>query len=46
MREFASHWPNLLGAALGLAFGTAFNHYMMNLFGPVLIAEFGWSKAQ
>lgn len=46
LREFASHWPNLLGAALGLAFGTAFNHYMMNLFGPVLIAEFGWSKAQ
>ena len=46
LREFASHWPNLLGAALGLAFGTAFNHYMMNLFGPALIAEFGWSKAQ
>lgn len=46
LKEFASHWPNLLGAALGLAFGTALNHYMMNLFGPALIAEFGWSKAQ
>jgi predicted MFS family arabinose efflux permease len=46
LREFVSHWPNLLGAALGLAFGSAFNHYMMNLFGPALIAEFGWSKAQ
>ena len=46
LKEFASHWPNLFGAALGLAFGTALNHYMMNLFGPALIAEFGWSKAQ
>ncbi len=45
-REFGAHWPNLLGAALGLGFGTALNHYMMNLFGPALIAEFGWSKAQ
>lgn len=46
LKEFASHWPNLLGAAMGLAFGTALNHYMMNLFGPALIAEFGWSKSQ
>lgn len=45
-REFAQHWPNLLGAGLGLALGPAINHYMMNLFGPPLIAEFGWTKAQ
>lgn len=44
--EFRAHWPNLLGAALGLGFGTAINHYMLNLFGPALIAEFGWSKSQ
>lgn len=46
LREFVSHWPNLLGASMGLAFGTALNQYMMNLFGPALIAEFGWSRAQ
>ena len=46
LSEFRVNWPNLLGAGLGLAFGTAFNHYMMNLFGPALIAEFGWTKSQ
>ncbi|MGE3693459.1 MAG: MFS transporter [Novosphingobium sp.] len=46
LSEFRLNWTNLLGAGLGLAFGSAFNHYMMNLFGPALIAEFGWSKAQ
>ena len=45
-REFRLNWPNLMGAALGLGFGAANNHYMMNLFGPALIAEFGWSKSQ
>ena len=35
----------MLGASLGIAFGAALNHYMTNLFGPALIAEFGWSKA-
>lgn len=44
--EFRDQWPNLLGAALGLGFGVAINHYMLNLFGPALIAEFGWSKSQ
>lgn len=44
--EFRLNWPNLLGAGLGLAFGTAFNHYMSNLFGPALMAEFGWTKSQ
>jgi MFS family permease len=46
LSEFRLNWTNLLGAGLGLAFGAAFNHYMMNLFGPALIAEFGWSRAQ
>ncbi|MCB2049296.1 MAG: MFS transporter [Novosphingobium sp.] len=43
--EFKAHWHQLLGASLGIAFGAALNHYMTNLFGPALIAEFGWSKA-
>ncbi len=46
LSEFRLNWTNLLGAGLGLGFGTAFNHYMMNLFGPALIADFGWTKAQ
>lgn len=44
--EFRLNWTNLLGAGLGLAFGSAFNHYMMNLFGPALIGEFGWTKSE
>ena len=46
LSEFRLNWTNLLGAGLGLAFGSAFNHYMMNLFGPALIAEFGWTRSQ
>ena len=44
--EFRLNWPNLLGAGLGLAFGTAFNHYMLNLFVPALMGEFGWTKSE
>lgn len=44
--EFRAHWPNLLGATLGLALGAALNHYMLNLFGPPLLEEFGWEKSQ
>jgi MFS family permease len=45
-REFRLNWTTLLGAMLGLALGSAMNHYMTNLFAPELIAEFGWDKAQ
>lgn len=34
-----------MAACLGLALGSALNHYMTNLFGPPLIEEFGWEKA-
>ncbi len=44
--EFRLNWTNLLGAGLGLGFGTAFNHYIMNVFGPALIADLGWTKSQ
>ncbi|MCB2062716.1 MAG: MFS transporter [Novosphingobium sp.] len=43
--EFKAHWHNLLGAALGIGFGAAMNHYMTNLFAPPLLAEFGWEKS-
>jgi predicted MFS family arabinose efflux permease len=35
-----------MGACLGLALGSALNIYTLSLFGPPLIAEFGWTKAQ
>ncbi|GGB86799.1 MFS transporter [Novosphingobium endophyticum] len=44
--EFRAHWPNLLGATLGLALGAALNHYMTNLFAPPLIEEFGWERSR
>jgi len=44
--EFRVHWPNLLGAALGLGFGAAINHHLTSLFAPALIADFGWSRSQ
>ena len=31
---------------MGLALGSALNIYTLSLFGPPLIAEFGWTKAQ
>lgn len=45
-REFRTDWSTLLGAMVGLALGSALNHYMTNLFAPPLIREFGWDKAQ
>lgn len=44
--EMRLHWQPLLSATLGIALGSALNHYMLSLFGPPLIAEFGWSKAE
>ena len=46
LREFRLHWTTLIGACLGLALGSSMNHYMLNLFGPPLLAEFGWHKSQ
>lgn len=44
--EFRVHWPNLLGAGLGLAFGSAINHHLTSLFAPALIADLGWTRSQ
>lgn len=44
--EFGAHWQPLLAATVGMAVGLSLNHYVMSLFAPELIAEFGWSKAQ
>lgn len=45
-REFRLNWQPLLAASIGLAMGSALGHYTLSLFGPALIAEFGWTKAQ
>jgi MFS family permease len=44
--EFRVHWPSLLGAGLGLGFGSAINHHLTSLFAPALIAEFGWTRSE
>lgn len=44
--EFRTHWRQLTASTIGMGLGLALNHYMMSLFAPKLIAEFGWSKAQ
>ena len=44
--EFKAYWRYLLAATMGLALGSALNHYMTNIFGPSLIAEFGWKRSQ
>lgn len=44
--EFKLSWQPLMAAAIGMALGAALSHYTMSLFGPALLAEFGWSKAQ
>ncbi len=45
-REFRLNWPNLLGAAIGLGFGSALNYHMTNIMAPALLAEFGWTKTR
>ena len=44
--EFRDHWQPLLAASIGMALGLALNHYVMSLFAPAMIEEFGWSRAQ
>jgi MFS family permease len=44
--EFRLHWKSLLGAAIGLATGITMNFFTLNIFGPKLISDLHWSKAQ
>ena len=45
-REFRINWHILLATFIGIATGNALSHYTLSLFGPELIAEFGWSRAE
>lgn len=43
--EFRINWRSLLATFIGIGTGSAIGHYTLSLFGPELIKEFGWSKA-
>jgi MFS family permease len=43
--EFRSHWRSLVAACVGVGVGAALNFFTMSTFGPALIADLGWSKA-
>ncbi|QIG79345.1 MFS transporter [Stakelama tenebrarum] len=46
LREFGTHWERFLSAAIGVGLGSALSYYTLSLFGPPLLEEFGWSKAE
>ena len=43
--EFKINWRSLLATFIGIGTGSAIGHYTLSLFGPELIEEFGWSRA-
>jgi MFS family permease len=43
--EFRINWRSLIATFIGIGTGSALGHYTLSLFGPELIEEFGWSKA-
>lgn len=46
LRELRINWQALLSASFGIGLGSALSHYTASLFGPALLAEFGWTKSQ
>lgn len=45
LKEFQRNWRSLLATFIGIGTGSAIGHYTLSLFGPELIREFGWSRA-
>ena len=45
LSEFKVNWRSLLATFVGIGTGSAIGHYTLSLFGPELIKEFGWSRA-
>ncbi|MCE7797080.1 MFS transporter [Sphingobium sufflavum] len=45
LEDFRQNWRPLLGAALGLGSGMAMTSFILPVFAPHLLAEFGWPKA-
>ncbi|SDD50171.1 Sugar phosphate permease [Sphingomonas sp. YR710] len=44
--EFRSYWRQLLGASIGVSSGITLNFFTLSVFGPRLIADLHWTKAQ
>ena len=44
--EFRTHWRPMLGAFLGMGSALSLNSYILSIFAPYLIDDFGWSRAQ
>ncbi len=45
-REIRLNWHALLSGAFGMALGSALSHYTLSLFGPAMIKDIGWTKAE
>jgi MFS family permease len=41
--EFRQHWRSLLAASLGVGTALSFNTYLLSIFAPYMIEDFGWS---
>jgi len=44
--EFRRHWRPLLAATIGMGSALSLNSYILSVFAPYLIRDFGWSNAQ
>ena len=44
--EFRTHWRPMLGAFLGMGSALSLNAYILSIFAPYLIDDFGWSRSQ
>ena len=44
--EFRQHWRPMLGAFLGMGSALSLNSYILSVFAPYMIDDFGWSHAQ
>lgn len=44
--EFGRNWRALLAAFLGMSSALSVNSYLLSIFAPYLLAEFGWTRAQ
>ncbi|MCB2073339.1 MAG: MFS transporter [Novosphingobium sp.] len=44
--EFRQHWRPLLAAFLGMGSALSLNSYILSIFAPYLIGEFGWTRSQ
>jgi MFS family permease len=44
--EFRQHWRPLLACFLGMGSALSLNTYLLSIFAPYLLEEFGWTRSQ